>query len=82
MLIGVALVAAAAVNPQVSKRANTVVGAVYLLVGVLGLFIGGSSLDLLALNAADHGLHFASAMLLLGVGLAADRTPRRAHATR
>ncbi|CAL9466036.1 hypothetical protein SUDANB95_02721 [Actinosynnema sp. ALI-1.44] len=82
VLIGAALVAAAAVGAQVSKRTNTVVGAAYLLVGVLGLVVAGTSVNLLALNAADHGLHFASAVLLLVVGLTADRTTARAHARR
>jgi hypothetical protein len=50
---------------------NTVVGGVYLLVGILGLFLVGGGLNILALNAADNVLHFASAVVLLGVGLGA-----------
>ncbi len=57
---------------------NTVVGAVYLLVGILGLFIIGGSLNLLALNAADNVLHFLSAVVLLGVGLFARARARAA----
>ena len=57
---------------------NTVVGAVYLLVGILGLFIIGGSLNLLALNAADNVLHFLSAVVLLGVGLFARARTRAA----
>ena len=59
-----------------AKAANTTVGAVYLLVGILGLFLLGSELNIIALNSADNVLHFASAIVLLGVGLGADkRTP-------
>jgi hypothetical protein len=56
-----------------ARAANTGVGAVYLLVGVLGLFLVGEDLNILALNSADNVLHFASAIVLLGVGLGADR---------
>jgi hypothetical protein len=74
LLVGVVLIGAAAAGRAAAKGANTAVGAVYLLVGLLGLIVGGGSLNLLALNAPDHVLHFASAIALLGVGLAADRT--------
>lgn len=56
-----------------AKAANTTVGAVYLLVGILGLFLLGSDLNIIALNGADNVLHFASAIVLLGVGLGADK---------
>lgn len=82
LLVGAGLVGGAAAGPAVAKKVNIAVGAVYLVVGVLGLVIGGTSMNLLALNAADHGLHFASALLLLGVGVAADRGVSRTYATR
>ncbi|ACQ81402.1 conserved hypothetical protein [Beutenbergia cavernae DSM 12333] len=55
------------------RATNTTIGAVYLLVGVLGLFLASSSLNILALNTADNVLHLASAVLLLAVGLSQDR---------
>ena len=55
------------------RAANTAVGAVYLVVGVLGLFILDSSANILALNGADNGLHLVSGAVLLGVGLFADK---------
>ena len=58
-----------------AKAVNSTVGGVYLLVGIVGLFLVGSSANILALNGADNVLHFASAILLLGVGLSADRSP-------
>lgn len=63
-----------------ARAVNSTVGGVYLLVGIVGLFLVGSSANILALNGADNVLHFASAILLLGVGLAADRSPARATA--
>lgn len=78
LLVGAALIAAAAAGTAVSKAVNTVVGAVYLLVGVVGVLIGSGSLNLLALNAPDHALHFASAIALMAIGLAADRARRPA----
>ena len=62
----------------INKGANTLVGAVYLLVGVIGLFIANdtSEANILSLNGADNVLHFASALVLLGVGLSQDKNVR------
>ena len=63
-----------------AKGANTLVGAVYLLVGIVGLFILDSSANILSLNSADNVLHLASAIVLLGVGLSQDKlVPVSAH---
>ncbi|MFP5336534.1 MAG: DUF4383 domain-containing protein [Actinomycetes bacterium] len=61
-----------------ARAINTTVGGVYLLVGLLGLFLVGSSANILALNGADNVLHLGSAALLLGVGLTQDRQRVRA----
>jgi hypothetical protein len=74
LLIGAALLVAARTSVRAAKGTNTTIGAVYLRVGILGLFLVGSSANILALNGADNVLHFASAILLLGVGLAADKS--------
>ncbi len=71
--VGAALVLAARQGVAASRAVNTAVGGVYLLVGVLGLFILGSSANILALNGADNVLHVVSAAVLLGVGLGAAR---------
>jgi uncharacterized membrane protein YuzA (DUF378 family) len=64
-----------------AKAVNTLVGAVYLVVGILGLVIIDTSANILALNGWDNVLHFGSAILLLGVGLATDKAaPRTADA--
>ena len=79
LLIGAVLVAASRGGPAAAKAANTGIGAAYLLLGVLGLFILDTKANVLALNGPDNGLHFVSALLLLVVGLAGDRLslPRR-----
>ncbi|RMI04927.1 DUF4383 domain-containing protein [Cellulomonas triticagri] len=82
LLIGAVLLGAATSSVTAAKAANTSVGAVYLLVGLLGLFLVGSSANILALNGADNVLHFASAVLLLGVGLAADKSTATTAARR
>jgi uncharacterized membrane protein YuzA (DUF378 family) len=73
LAIGALLTVAGTSSVRAARAANTAVGAVYLLVGLLGLFLIGTGANILALNGADNVLHFASAVLLLGVGLAADR---------
>jgi hypothetical protein len=74
ILIGAVLVGAASAGIRAAKSANAVIGAAYLLLGVLGLFITGDhGANILALNSADNVLHFASAVLLLAVGLTQDR---------
>ncbi|PWD50486.1 DUF4383 domain-containing protein [Serinibacter arcticus] len=70
--IGVALLLASRAVGS-ARAVNTTIGAVYLLVGVVGLFLLDSAANILALNGADNVLHLASAVLLLGVGLTQDR---------
>lgn len=79
VLIGAVLLAAGLKSVRHSKTANATVGGVYLLVGIVGLFILDSALNILALNSADNVLHFLSALVLLGVGLGVERnaTPAR-----
>ena len=74
LLVGAALLIPALSSVRASKAINTTVGAVYLLLGIAGFFLAGTALNILALNTADHFLHLASAIVLLGVGLAADKS--------
>ena len=67
--IGAALLAAARAGVGASRTMNTLVGSVYLLVGIAGFFLIGSNANLLALNVADNLLHLVSALVLLGAGL-------------
>lgn len=77
LAVGVLLFVAARGGERVAAGANTLVGGVYLLVGVIGLFILNSSANILALNAADNILHFGSAIALLVAGL--TRRPQTAR---
>ncbi|MCJ1674897.1 MULTISPECIES: DUF4383 domain-containing protein [unclassified Rathayibacter] len=81
LLIGGALLIAGLSTTSAAKTVNTTVGAVYLLLGVVGFFLVNTALNVLALNTADHFLHLASALVLLGVGLTADKGARARTAT-
>ena len=76
LLIGAALLIAGLSSAHAAKTVNVIVGAAYLLLGVVGFFLADTSLNILALNTADHFLHLASALVLLGVGLGAERGMR------
>jgi hypothetical protein len=77
LLVGALLLYGATRGVGPSRAVNTAVGGVYLLVGIIGLFILDSSANILALNSADNVLHLVSAVVLLGVGVAADKDGRR-----
>ena len=79
LLIGAALLIAGLTRVAAAKAVNTTVGAVYLLVGIVGLFLLSSPLNIIALNGPDNVLHLASAVLLLGVGLSMDKSAAGAH---
>jgi hypothetical protein len=76
LLIGAALLIGGLSSVTAAKTVNIVVGAAYLLLGIVGFFLVGTALNVLALNTADHFLHLASAIVLLGVGFAADKDAR------
>ncbi|MCI4659277.1 DUF4383 domain-containing protein [Cryobacterium zhongshanensis] len=76
LLIGAALLIAGLSSVVAAKSVNSTIGAVYLLLGIVGFFIAGSELNILALNTPDHFLHLASAIVLLGAGLATDKVVR------
>ena len=73
LLIGGALLIAGLMSARAAKITNTVVGAAYLLLGIVGFFLAGTAANILALNTADHFLHLASALVLLGVGVGVER---------
>ena len=77
LLVGALLLFGATRGVAASRAVNTAVGGVYLLVGIIGLFILDSSANILALNSADNVLHLVSAVVLLGVGVATDKDVRR-----
>ncbi|WP_431246106.1 DUF4383 domain-containing protein [Leifsonia xyli] len=81
LLIGAALLIAGLTRVAAAKAVNITVGAVYLLLGIIGFFLVGTAANILALNTPDHFLHLVSAIVLLGVGLGADRGTRATAAT-
>ncbi|AND15527.1 DUF4383 domain-containing protein [Rathayibacter tritici] len=76
LLIGGALLIAGLSTVAAAKSVNATVGAVYLLLGIVGFFLVDTALNVLALNTADHFLHLASALVLLGVGLGTEKGAR------
>jgi hypothetical protein len=80
VVIGAALVIAGLSGVRPAKTVNSVIGTVYLVLGIVGLFVIGSAFNILAINGADNVLHFGSAVLLLAVGLGADRGVKTATA--
>lgn len=76
LLIGAVLLIAGLTRVAAAKAANITIGAVYLLLGIVGFFLVGTGANILALNTPDHFLHLVSAIVLLGVGLGAERTVR------
>ncbi len=81
LLIGAALLIAGLVSVRAAKATNVTVGAAYLVLGVVGFFIADTAANILALNTADHFLHLASAIVLVGVGIAADKSSASARAS-
>jgi len=80
LLIGSALLLAVITRLSASKRVNIVLGTLFLVLGLAGLFVIGTPFDILGLTATDNVLHFASAVALLAVGLGGDRDARPAPA--
>lgn len=73
LVIGVALVACGLSRPRVAKAANSAAGTFFLVLGLVGLFVVGTDANVLALNGADNVLHFGSAIVLLAVGVGAEK---------
>lgn len=80
VLTGTALLIAGLSGVRPAKTVNSVVGAAYLVLGIVGLFIVGSAFNILAINGADNVLHFGSAALLLAVGLGVERSAKTVSA--
>lgn len=83
LLVGAALLAASRRTAS-ARAANIAIGATYLLLAIIGLFIANAQnpLNILAFNGWDNVLHFATAALLLGVALGTDKDARRTAGAR
>jgi hypothetical protein len=71
LAIGAALLVCAFVGG--AARCNAIVGTALLGVGIAGLFLISTPHNVLGVNGAANLLHFASAAVLLAVGLGARR---------
>ncbi len=78
IVIGAALLMAGLTTVAGSKVLTTIAGTLFLVIGIAGLFVVGTSLNVLALNGADNVLHCATSVLLLAVGLGAERAVKTA----
>ena len=79
VLVGLALLAASA-RLGAARAVNGLVGAVYLVLGLVGLPFARPdvSWNVLAVNGFDNVLHLGTAFLLLTVAAATDGRPRSA----
>jgi hypothetical protein len=82
LAVGIVLVVTALVGIRSARIANMTLGAIFLLVGVVGLLLASpdNALNILAINGADNVLNFATAVVLLCVGFGADRVLARPKA--
>ena len=69
LAVGAALIVGTILGAAASRAVNAVVGGVYLAVGLAGLFLLGTDLNVIALNGADNALHLVVGALLLLLGL-------------
>jgi hypothetical protein len=75
VVLGALLVSGARAGGRAAALVNLVVGGIYLIMGGTGLFVLGSTSNILAINGADNVLHFATAALLTTTGLAGRARP-------
>lgn len=70
--LGLGAVLLVAATRGSAKRANSVLGAGYLAIGLLGIALGGEGARLLTLNHVDSVLQLCTAAVLLGFGRTQD----------
>ncbi len=76
LLIGAALLIGGLSSVASAKAVNSTIGFAYLARGIVGFFLVNTDFNILALNTADHFLHLGSAVVLLIVGLGAEKGVR------
>ncbi len=69
ILLGAVLLMGAMKGESAARGANLVVGLGYAVVALIGYFIVGTALNLIALNQADNLFHLVMAVVLAGVAL-------------
>ena len=78
VVLGGALVAAGAAAERIARIAAQLGGTLLLALGIAGLFLVDSGIDVLALGASDNLAHFCAAVVLLTAGFG---IPERAGAS-
>lgn len=73
VLLGAGLLMAALSSVAASRVVNGTVGGICLVVGLGGLFLVGTDVNVLAVNVIGNVVFFASAVALLAVGIGAER---------
>ncbi len=75
LLIGLALLGASR-RTETARRLDLLIGATYVVLGVIGWFVQDTAVNVIALNEPDHLLHLVSGALLVAVALGADTRAR------
>lgn len=73
VIIGLGLIIAGASGAGAAKVANRPVGAIFVVLAVLGYALKGTDYNVLALNLPDAILYTVTALLLLATALGADK---------
>lgn len=68
LAVGALLIGGAMAGARAAKGINMLVGVIYLAVGVAGLFILDSSVNIIALNGLDNTLHLVAGAALFVIG--------------
>ncbi|HEX8631627.1 MAG TPA: DUF4383 domain-containing protein [Catenuloplanes sp.] len=76
VVVGAVMIAAGIVGSRSAKAVNAALGLGYLALFVIGLFLVGSSANVIALNGADNALHLVLGAALTAIGMVADRDLR------
>jgi hypothetical protein len=79
LAIGLALVGAYMAGRRAVVTMAGIIGATYLLVGVVGPFLEGDA-NILALNGPDHWLHIGTGLVLAVTAIAGARDTRTSPA--
>jgi len=72
-VLGAGVLMAALSSVAASRVVNGTVGGICLVVGLGGLFLVGTDVNVLAVNVIGNVVFFASAVALLAVGIGAER---------
>ncbi len=80
LVIGAVLFLCGLAGKRAARGANATAGVIYLVVGVVGLFVVHASINVLALNGWDNALHLVSGVILAFLGFRVERPPRPAVA--